>query len=230
MNSLLNNSVFFGIAISCVAYCTGLIMKKKFKSAIFNPLLISIVLTIVVLLLLDIDYSTYNEGGKYVGYLMTPATVCLAIPLYQQTELLKKNVKAIIIGIVSGVITSLFMVFVMSLMFSLTHEQYVTLLPKSITSAIGMGISEELGGYPNITLAIIVITGVIGNMIAEGVCKLFKITNPVAKGVAIGTSSHAAGTAKAIEMGEVEGAMSGLSIAVAGVITVIFAGVFANFI
>ena len=230
MNDMLCSSVFLGVTISLAAYFVGMVIKKKFKLAIFNPLLIAIVITIAVLVFCKIDYSSYNEGAKYLSYLLTPATVCLAVPLYEQTELLKKHAKAIAAGIISGVLTSLICVFAMALLFNLSHEHYVTLLPKSITTAIGMGVSEQLGGYVNITVAVIIITGVLGNMLAEFVCKVFKITEPVARGIAIGTASHAVGTAKAMEMGEIEGAMSGLSIAVAGLLTVIGAGIFANFI
>lgn len=230
MSDLLYNSVFLGVALSLVSYMIGMLLNKKFKLAIFNPLLISIIITILVLVVFNFDYESYNEGAKYLSYLLTPATVCLAIPLYEQTELLKHNVKAITAGIVTGVLTSLLTVLLMALLFRLSHEEYVTLLPKSITTAIGMGVSEELGGYVNITVAVIVITGVFGNITAEFVCKLFKITEPVAKGIAIGSASHVVGTARAMEMGDVEGAMSSLSIAVAGLLTVVGAGIFANFI
>ena len=161
--------------------------------------------------------------------MLTPATVCLAIPLYEQIELLKNNIKAIVLGIMSGAIASLGSVFILSKVFQLSHEQYVTLLPKSITTAIGMGISEELGGIVTITVAVIIITGIVGNIIAEGVCRIFKIEEKVAKGLAIGSSSHAIGTVKAMEMGEIEGAMSSLAIVVSGVITVVMASVFAGF-
>ena len=182
-----------------------------------------------MLCLLHIDYDTYNQSGQYISYLLTPATVCLAVPLYQQMELLKKNLKAVIIGIVSGVLASLVSVLILAKLFSLSHEQYVTLLPKSITTAIGMGVSEELGGIVTITVAVIIITGVLGNMIAETVIKLARIEEPIAKGLALGTSAHAIGTAKAMELGEIEGAMSSLAIAVAGLLTVVGASVFAQF-
>lgn len=229
MTNFINDSIFFGAAISLIAYEAGLLLKRKFKMAIFNPLLIAIIAVIGVLVLFDIDYETYNQGGKYVSYLLTPATVCLAIPLYQQMTLLKKNLKAVIIGIVSGVLASMVSIFLLSKLFRLSHEQYVTLLPKSITTAIGMGVSEELGGIVTITVAAIVITGVLGNMIAETVIKVARIEEPIAKGLAIGTSAHAIGTAKAMELGEVEGAMSSLAIAVAGLLTVVAASVFAQF-
>ena len=229
MVEIIEESVFFGAAISLVAYEFGLILKKKFKLAIFNPLLIAIICVIGVLNVLDVDYETYNEGGRYISYLLTPATVCLAVPLYQQLQLLKKNIKAVAAGIISGVLASLVSILVFAKLFGLSHEQYVTLLPKSITTAIGMGVSEELGGIVTITVAVIIITGVLGNMIADVVYKAAKIEEPVAKGLALGTSAHAIGTAKAMELGQVEGAMSSLAIAVAGLLTVIAASFFAGF-
>ena len=230
MSEVLGDSLFFGMVVSVLAYQAGLWIKRKWKLAVFNPLLISIFLVIAVLLIFDVDYERYNEGAKYLSYLLTPATVCLAIPLYEQLEQLKKNAKAIAAGILSGVLSSLVSVLALAAAFGLSHEEYVTLLPKSITTAIGMGVSEELGGIVTITVAVIIVTGVLGNIIAELVCKIFRIHEPVAKGIAIGSASHAIGTAKAMEMGEVEGAMSSLSIAVSGLLTVIGASVFAMFL
>lgn len=230
MKDLLCNSAFFGVVVSVLGYEIGLFLKKKFNKGIFNPLLISILFVMITLVIFRVDFESYNDGAKYLSYLLTPATVCLAIPLYEQLDLLKNNFKAIIIGIFSGVAASLISVFFFALLFQFTHEQYVTLLPKSITTAIGMGISEELNGIVTITVAVIIVTGIIGNILAEMICKVFHIHEPVAKGIAIGTSSHAIGTAKAMEMGEIEGAMSGLAIAVAGLFTVVGASIFANFI
>ena len=229
MKEMLCNSVFFGVMISILAYEVGMLLRKKFHLAIFNPLLISIFAIILLLGVFHIDYESYNEGAKYLSYLLTPATVCLAIPLYEQLELLKKHLAAILAGIVAGVLTSLTGVLVLSLLFHLNHEQYVTLLPKSITTAIGMGVSEELGGIVTITVAVIIITGVLGNVIADLVFKVFRISHPIARGISLGSSSHAIGTAKALELGEVEGAMSSLAIAVAGLLTVVGASVFAQF-
>lgn len=229
MQEMLNQSLFFGLVISILGYELGRAVQKKWRLAILNPLLISIIFVIVVLKILHIDYNTYNASAKYLNYLLTPSTVCLAIPLYKQIQLLKKNAAAVFGGIAAGVLTSLVSVFLLSLAFGFTKEQYVTLLPKSITTAIGMGISEELGGIVTITVAVIIITGILGNMTAEAICRVFKITEPVAKGVAIGTAAHAVGTVKAMEMGETEGAMSSLSIAVAGLLTVAGASVFVNF-
>lgn len=228
MKQMMEQSVFFGAVFSLAAYEVGLMIKKKFKLAILNPLLVATVIVMAALPLLKIEYKQYNEGAKYISYLLTPATVCLALPLYRQIHLLKQNVKAVAGGIAAGVLASLSGIFLLAKLFGLTHEQYVTLLPKSITTAIGMGICEELGGITTITIASIVITGILGNVMAELVCRVFRIDEPIARGLAAGTASHAIGTAKAMEMGEVEGAMSSLAIAVAGLATVFAAPLFAK--
>ena len=230
MKEFLTGSVFFGAVISLLGYEAGLLLKKKFRLAVFNPLLIAVICVMAVLLIFDVDYDSYHEGGKYLSYLLTPATVCLAVPLYEQLSLLRKNFKAVAAGILSGTLASMFSVFLLSLLFGLNHEQYVTLLPKSITTAIGMGVSEELGGIVTITVAVIVITGVLGAILAELVFKIFRIQDPVARGLALGTSAHAIGTSKAMEFGMVEGAMSSLAIAVAGLLTVVGASFFAELI
>lgn len=230
MNEFFQSSMFAGVALSLISYLIGMLLKKKFKLGIFNPLLIAIVVSIVVLLIGKVDYKVYNQGAKYLSWLLTPATVCLAIPLYEQWGLLKKNFKAVLLGLIAGVVASLGTVYVLSLIMGLSHKDYVTLLPKSITTAIGMGVSEELGGYVTITVAVIVVTGVLGNMAGALVCKIFRITEPISKGLAFGSAAHAIGTAKAIEIGEVEGAMSSLAIAVSGILTVVLSSVFAYFI
>lgn len=230
MREFIESSVFFGVMLSLAAYGIGAFLQKKFKLALFNPLLISIILIIGFLTVTETDYNIYEEGAKYISYLLTPATVCLAIPLYEQIKLLKKHYKAILIGICSGVVTSLCCILSMSVLFNLKHAEYVTLLPKSITTAIGIGVSEELGGYTTLTVAVIIITGILGNISASTACKIFHINEPVAKGIAIGTASHAIGTVKAMELGREEGAISGFSIAVAGLLTVAGASVFAQFL
>lgn len=230
MKEVISNSAYFGLGISLAAYIIGIQLKKKLKLSILNPLLVSIILVIVFLVVFDIDYDSYNQSGKYLSYFLTPATVCLAIPLYQQIDLLKKNFKAIMIGILTGVLTSLASILVLSVIFRLTHEIYVTLLPKSITTAIGIAVSEELGGLKTITVVSISLTGILGSVIGEGVCRLFKIKNPISVGLSLGTASHAIGTTKALELGEVQGAMSSLSIAISGLLTVILAPIFANFL
>lgn len=224
--NVLSNTVYWGVLISIGSYLLGKYLQKKFHIILFNPLLFSTVFTVVFLLVFKIDYNTYYEKADYLYYLLTPTTVCLAIPLYEQIKPLKSNFSAIIIGISAGVLASLCSIMIFSAMFHFSHEMYLTLLPKSITAAMGMSVSEELGGIPSLTVPIIIMTGITGNIIAEKVCKLLRIKEPIAKGIAIGSASHAMGTAKAMEMGEIEGAMSSLSIAVAGVLTVIGASVF----
>ena len=227
MTDFCNNSVYFGVAVSLVGYVIGVQLKKKFKLAVLNPLMISIIFVVGVVLLFKLDYPSYKKQAEILNYFLTPATIALAIPLYQQLSLLRKNLLAVICGIISGVFASMSSVLAMSVLFSLSHEDFVTLLPKSITTAIGMGVSEELGGIQTITVAVIIVTGVLGNVIGEGVCKLFRITEPISRGLALGTAAHAIGTAKALEMGELEGAMSSLSIAVSGLLTVVFASFYA---
>ena len=230
MSNFLSNSIFFGVLLCLLSYQAGVFLKQKTKIAAFNPLLISIIIVIFVLVMFNIKFEDFYKGSKYISFLLTPATVALAIPLYSKLALLKSNFKAIMSGLIAGVLTSLVSIFVMSLLFGLSHENYVSMLPKSITTAIGIGVSEELGGVSTITTAVIIVTGVFGNVSADIVYKVFNIKNPIAKGIGLGSSAHAIGTSKALEMGETEGAMSSLSIAVAGIITVIFASFFAKLI
>jgi predicted murein hydrolase (TIGR00659 family) len=228
MSEMLSGSVYFGVTVSLAAYGLGAVLRKRWRFALCNPLLIAVVVTMAALCALHIDYDSYYQGAKYLSYLLTPATVSLAIPLYEQLPLLKRHKGTILLGVASGVLTSLVTVLALSLLLGLDHRMYVTLLPKSITTAIGMGVSEKLGGYVTITVAVIIITGIFGNIIAGAVCRLFRVTEPVARGVAIGSASHAIGTARAMEMGEIEGAMSSLSLAVSGVLTVFAASVYAQ--
>ncbi len=229
MAEFLQNSLFFGAFASIGAYMLGVLIKNKLKLAILNPLLIAIVLLIAFLAAFHLDYEVYSESAAYLSYLLTPATVCLAVPLYQQLETLKKNWVAIVCGIAAGTVAGLGSVLGLAALFGLSHEEYVTFLPKSITTAIGMGVSQELGGITAITVAVIILTGIQGNIMAEGILRLLRITEPVARGLAVGTSAHAIGTTRAMELGETEGAMSSLAIAVAGLITVAAASIFAGF-
>lgn len=230
MNEIFASSATIGVVISLLCYYLGVVLKKKFHSALINPLLIAILLTLAFLLIFRVEYTSYSASAKYLSWLLTPATVSLAIPLYVEIDRLKKNIKAILISIFIGCLTSMGSILVLSWLFHFTHEQYVTFLPKSITTAIGMSVAEELGGLVPVAVAAIIITGIAGNVMAEGLLKAIHVTDPVAKGLAIGTSSHAIGTSKAMEIGEVEGAMSSLSIVTAGIITVVGANLFAMFL
>lgn len=230
MNEMLINSAFFGVVITLVCYEIGAWVKRKTNFVLANPLLVAVLLIVAFLLVFRVDYEAYENGAKYIQYFLTPATVSLAIPLYRRLELLKKYPAAIFVGIGAGVLTAMVSIFLMSLAFGLTHTQYVTLLPKSITTAIALGMSEKQGGIIGLTVVSVSITGILGNVAAESICKLFRIQEPIAKGLAIGTSAHALGTAKAMELGEIEGAMSSLSIVVAGIMTVVAIQGFAGLI
>ena len=208
MNEVVQNSTIIGIVISLLAFEIGMVLRTKFGYAVLNPLLISIILVIGFMVAFHIDYDSYVMSARYLSYLLTPATVALAVPLYQQMQLLKDNLLAVMLGVFSGVLTSLASILLLCLVFHMNHAEYITLLPKSITTAIGMSVVEEL----------------------EPVCHLFAIKSPIAKGLALGTSAHAIGTSKAMQLGEVEGAMASLAIVVCGIMTVVGASVFANFL
>lgn len=213
----------FSIMISLLTFEAGTILYKKTKFPLFNPLLISQTLIILFLMRFQISFEDYNKGGQLISFFLTPATVILAVPLYKQINLLRENALPIITGITVGSICGMLSILFMSKLFHLDKELISSLVPKSITTPIGVEISKQLGGIPAVTVAAIIFTGILGSIIAPHTCKLFKIHDKVAQGIAIGTSSHAVGTSKAIEMGETEGAMSGLSIGVAGLITVVLA-------
>lgn len=230
MTELLQQCASWGVFVTLVAYAIGVVINRKTGWALFNPLLLGSIFVIVFLRCFAIPYAEYSASAAPVNWLMAPATVSLAIPLYEKWELLEKNVGAILVSILAGVITSLGSVLAMVWILNMEHAHAVTLLPKSVTTAIGMDIAETLGGTAPLAGAVIILTGIAGSLLAESVCKIFHITDPVAKGLALGTSSHAVGTSKALQMGEVEGAISGLAIAVAGVLTALLAPMAANFL
>ncbi len=207
MAEFFSESMFFGAVISILAYALGVAIQKRWKYAIFNPMLIAIVAIILFLTVMGIDYETYNKSAEYITYFLTPATVCFAIPLYEQYERLKKNWRALLAGTLAGVLSSMLSIFLLSMLFGLAHEQYVSLLPKSITTAIGIALSGELGGIPTLTVAAIMVTGIFGNICARSLCRLFRIKEPAAVGLAIGAAAHAIGTVRAREIGEEEGAI-----------------------
>lgn len=227
MHNFLAESVYMGVILTLGTYCMGLWLKKITGWALVNPLLVSILLSIAFLWATDTSYESYSEGANVISYLLTPATVCLAVPLYEQMEHLRRNYHAVALGITAGVLASMSSILALVLLLGMDHEAYVTLLPKSITTAIGMGVSEELGGRVPVTILVIVITGITGNIFADKFLRLIKVKEPIAKGIAIGSASHVIGTSKALEMGQTEGAMSSLAIVTSGVLTVIMASAFA---
>lgn len=228
LNEFLQTSSMWGVGLTLGAFALGTLVNRVTKKAVFNPLLLGSLAVIGVLTLLRIPYAAYQASAAPVSWLLLPATVSLAVPLYEKWTLLRKNAAAILAGIAAGTVVSLGTVLVMAWALGLDHAQFVTLLPKSVTTAISMDISAELGGIASLTGAVVILTGIVGNLLAQSVCKWFHITNPMAKGVAIGTAAHAIGTSKALELGETEGAMSGLSIAVAGIMTAALSPLFAG--
>lgn len=239
INELALNLSYFGVFLTGIIYLGAIWLQKKTKLSVWNPLIVSCTVIIVLLLITGIDYKVFvhgkptangydGTGASFFQIMLTPTTICLAIPLYEKLSCLKKYPLAIIGGITSGALTSVGSVLAIAMVFGLTHEQYVTLLPKSITTAIGMGVSEEIGGIVPVTAAVIVVTGIFGSISAPLVMKLLRIKHPVAVGLACGTAAHAIGTSRAREFGEIEEAMSGLSIAVCGMITVALASIMAE--
>jgi predicted murein hydrolase (TIGR00659 family) len=213
----------FGVILSLAAFEVGLLINRKTKISLLNPLLIALCIIISILKFFDISLDDYNRGGQVISFLLGPATVALAVPLYKNIQLLKKNALPILGGIFIGSSIGIASIILMSKVMKLDTVLGLSLIPKSITTPIGMEVSKQIGGLPEITVAAIIITGLTGAILAEAVFKLLKINDPVAVGIAIGTSSHALGTTKAIEMGEAEGAMSGLAIGIAGLMTVLIA-------
>ncbi len=213
---------FFGIAITVFAYWAMVRLQNKLKSRLLNPLLLSIIFISAVLMIFKIPYSAYDVGGNIINMFLGPATACLAVSVYLKRQLLKKNWLPIVVGCTVGSITSMSSVYIMCRLFKLDEALTMALIPKSVTTPIAVSVSEAHGGVVPVTVVAVLITGVFGSIFAPMLIKLFKVKEPFAQGLAIGASSHAMGTSKAIELGEAQGAMSGLAIGVCGVLTVIF--------
>lgn len=227
MNDIISSPVF-GVLISLITYEIGVLIKQKLKLSIFNPLLIAIIILIVFLMKFNIKYEDYNNGGQVISFFLAPATIALALPLYKKFSLFKANALPILAGILCGSASGILSVIVFAKMFNLSGQLAKSLIPKSITTPIGMALSNQLGGLPAITVVAIIITGIIGSIIGPFLYKILKINDKVALGIAMGSASHAVGTAKAMEIGETEGAMSGLTIAISGIVTVLIAPILWN--
>lgn len=223
---ILTENTLFGIIISLLAFEAGLLIYKKTKFPLFNPLLIAIALVIGFLIVFNIDVDTYNKGGQFINMFLGPATVVLAVPLYKQLNLLKKYLLPILVGILLGSSIGISSVILLANIFGFEKVLTISLLSKSVTTPIGIEITKQLGGLAPVTVLSIIISGIIGSILGPLLCKKFKINNKVAIGIAIGTASHAVGTSKALELGETEGAMSSLSIGIAGIMTVFLAPTF----
>ncbi|KAJ53530.1 putative murein hydrolase (TIGR00659 family) [Clostridium tetanomorphum] len=224
------NSPIFGILVSIIGFEIGLYIYRKTKIALFNPLLICIALIVCMLISFNIKLDYFDGGGKLISFFLGPATVVLAVPLYKKINVIKQYAIPILLGVTIGSITAILSIFYLCKAFGLTSELSYSLVPKSITTPIGIEVSKVLGGIPAITVSAIIITGIMGAVIAPIVCKIFKIKNPIAIGISIGTASHAIGTTKAIEMGETQGAMSSLAIGIAGLITSFLAPIIVKFL
>lgn len=224
MKEIISTPVF-ALLISILAYEVGIYINKKTKIAFFNPLMIAIIFVMGFLLVSGIPLEDYKKGGDFISMFLTPATVILAVPLYKNINSLKNDYIAIFGGVIVGSITAIISVWGMSKAFGLPKEMLASLIPKSITTPLGIELSTTIKGIPSVTVAAIIFTGIVGAVFSPFVLKLFRIKDSTAKGIAIGTSSHALGTTKAVELGEAEGAMSGLAIGLAGLVTVIVATV-----
>jgi predicted murein hydrolase (TIGR00659 family) len=225
---ILTSNILFGLVISLAAFEIGLFINRRTRISILNPLLIAIALIICFLFAFHIDFDTYNKGGQFINMFLGPSTVVLAVPLYKQLDLLKKNSKAILTGIFIGSVIGIFSIIGVSYLVGLDASIIKSLVPKSVTTPIGVSISSQIGGIVPVTVLAIIITGITGAILGPTICKVFNIKDKVAIGVSIGTASHAVGTSKALELGEIEGAMSSLSIGIAGIMTVIIAPVAYN--
>lgn len=221
MQSFLQQTSYFGFVITIVVYYLALSIKNKTKLSILNPLLVTTIIIVAILLGLNINYETYNIGAKYISYFLTPTTVCLAIPLYKQIRVLKKNIIGILSGILAGVIANAAIIVFLTKIFEMSDELGTSLLSKSITAPIAIGLTDELGGISSITVFAVILSGIIGAAIAPTIFKLLRIKDETAQGLACGTSAHGSGTTTALELGEIQGAMSGLAILVTGLITTI---------
>lgn len=221
LSDMLTESMYFGLVLSLTAYKIGFEIQKKYKKVFLNPLLISIVIIITVLLLTGISYETFQKGASYLSYFLTPVTVCLAVPLYKQLNVLKKNVAAILISIFLGCLAHAGILIAITTAFQMENQLLFSLMPKSITTAIALGVTNELGGIQAITVIGVMVAGISGAVVGPTLLNLFGVKDPIAQGLALGSSAHAIGTSKAVELGEIQAAMSSLAIVVTGIMTVV---------
>ena len=219
MLSSFASNPFFGLALTFACWALGLKIQKKTGLLLLNPVLVAAVLIVVVLTVFGISFKQYNVGGSLVSLMLGPATAVLALNIYQQREILHKNFLSVVIGCTVGCLVSIGAAILLCRLFGTNQVFSISMLPKSVTTAIALGISESGGGIPGITAAAVVFTGIEGAVIVPWLAKLFRITHPVAEGVAIGACSHAIGTSKALEIGKVQGAMSSISLCVCGILT-----------
>lgn len=215
-------SPLFGILLSIAAFAIGLWIQKKTGLVFCNPLILAIVMIIAVLTIFKIPYESYDKGGSVINMLLAPATACLAVSIYTKIQVLKKHWLPILVGCTAGSFTSMLSVYGMCRLFHLDQQVTYALLPKSVTTPIAISIAQSHDGFVPITVIAVIFTGILGSMLAPVLIRVFRVKDPVAAGLAIGSCSHAVGTSKALEIGETEGAMSGLAIGICGIVTVLF--------
>lgn len=230
MNEFFSSSLLFGVSISIVAYLIGYWVQKKTKLVFLNPLIIAMILIILFLKIFQIDYETYNNGAKYITFFIQPATVCLAIPLYKQIEVLKKNPAAVLVSVLAGSLAHVFIMLGSFYWLNIDETVLRSLLSKSVTMAFALPITEEIGGVGAITVIGLTIAGILGASIGPQLLKALHITHPIAQGLGIGAASHGIGCSRLVELGEVYAAMGTISIAVAGILTVVIANVAVLFV
>lgn len=214
-------SYLFGIVLSIFAFALGVFLNRKTRLPLFNPLLVATALVILVLSLLRIPLDNYRKGAKFISVFLAPATAALAVSIYNQRRILQKYFAPVLTGCLMGSLASMGSAYLLCKAFGLEDALVATMLPKSVTTPIAMAVSETLGGIVPVTVAAVILTGILGAMIAPLLIKIFHVTDPIAQGVAIGTCSHAIGTTKAMELGELQGAMSSIAIGVSGLMTVL---------
>lgn len=221
MLEFLSSVSLFPLVLTIGTYQIGVWCQRKTKSPLCNPILITVILVVGVLLTTGYPVTDYQSGVKGLTWLLTPATVCLALPLYEQLKVLKKNLPAILAGVCSGTVTSLAVIAGMCHLLGLDRQISASLLPKSITTAMGIVLSGQNGGLEALTTAVITVTGILGALVGSILCKVFRIKDPIAQGVAFGTASHVVGTSRANALSPLTGAVSSLSLACAGVLTAV---------
>ncbi len=226
MKEIICSSPFFGITVSIAAYSIGVMINRKTRLALFNPLLVSYLIIIPLLLLFDIPLEWYDRGGDIINMFLSPATAVLAITIYRQRFLIKEHLAAVIAGTAAGSICSILLVLFLCRLFALPGTVTASLIPKSITTPLAIAVCDSLGGIQALTVLAVIVTGITGSIIAPPLIKLFRIRSEIAQGLAIGAASHAVGTSKAVEMGDVQGALSSVSLVMSGVITVLISIIF----
>lgn len=218
------------VLVTLLAFRAGQFLQQKTKSPLCNPILVAVILVLGFLGLTGMELKTYQTGAAFLSWLMTPATVCLAISMYEQFQILRRNTPVILAGVAAGAVSCLAMVLGLCLLFGFDRSLTVSLLPKSVTTAIGVPLSQIAGGLSSITTAAIILTGITASVLGPALCKLFRLTDEISRGVAFGTAGHVIGTAKANEQSQLTGAVSSLSLVVAGLLTAVVLPILATFI